>query len=94
MSNQRLMKVKEKAGDGYAKTNAIAPPPHGNSEMPASDPSPTHRTGSNQTPRYFAGYKIKIPNACIGLGLRCMNPYDMVRHERARFVPGAVGQAV
>ena len=24
MSNQRLMKVKEKAGDGYAKTNAIA----------------------------------------------------------------------
>ena len=25
MSNQRLMKVKEKAGDGYAKTNAIAP---------------------------------------------------------------------
>ena len=27
MSNQRLMKVKEKAGDGYAKTNAIARPP-------------------------------------------------------------------
>ena len=25
MSNQRLMKAKEKAGDGYAKTNAIAP---------------------------------------------------------------------
>ena len=25
MSNQRLMKVKEKAGDGYAKTNAIGP---------------------------------------------------------------------
>ena len=23
MSNQRLMKAKEKAGDGYAKTNAI-----------------------------------------------------------------------
>ena len=27
MSNQRLMKAKEKAGDGYAKTNAIAPGP-------------------------------------------------------------------
>ena len=27
MSNQRLMKAKEKAGDGYAKTNAIASPP-------------------------------------------------------------------
>ena len=30
MSNQRLMKAKEKAGDGYAKTNAIAP--HGGSQ--------------------------------------------------------------
>ena len=29
MSNQRLMKAKEKAGDGYAKTNAIAPPDAG-----------------------------------------------------------------
>ena len=32
--------------------------------------------------------KIKIPNACIGLGLRCMNPYEMLRRERARFVLG------
>ena len=30
--------------------------------------------------------KIKIPNACIGLGLRCMSPYEMLRRERARFV--------
>ena len=33
--------------------------------------------------------KIRIPNACIGLGLRCMIPYEMLRRERARFVPGA-----
>ena len=39
-------------------------------------------------------YKIKIPNACIGLGLRCMNPYDMLRLERARFVLEPVEQAV
>ena len=32
--------------------------------------------------------KIKFPNACIGLGLRCMNPYEMLRRERARFVLG------
>ncbi len=32
--------------------------------------------------------KIKIPNACIGLGLRCMTPYEMLRRERARFVLG------
>ena len=30
--------------------------------------------------------KIKIPNACIGLGLRCINPYQMLRQEGARFV--------
>jgi hypothetical protein len=30
--------------------------------------------------------KIKIPNVCIGLGMRCVSPYDMLRRERARFV--------
>lgn len=30
--------------------------------------------------------KIKIPNACIGLGLRCVSPYEMLRRERAKFV--------
>ena len=30
--------------------------------------------------------KIKIPNACIGLGLTCVNPYEMLRRCRARFV--------
>ncbi len=32
--------------------------------------------------------KIKIPNACIGLGVKCMSPYEMLRVERARFVLG------
>lgn len=32
--------------------------------------------------------KIKIPNACIGLGIHCMSPYEMLRRERARFVLG------
>ena len=30
--------------------------------------------------------KIKIPNACIGLGVKCMSPFEMLRRERARFV--------
>jgi len=30
--------------------------------------------------------KIKIANACIGLGLRCANPYEMLHRECARFV--------
>ena len=32
--------------------------------------------------------KIKLPNVCAGLGLRCMNPYKMLRREKARFVLG------
>lgn len=32
--------------------------------------------------------KIKIPDACIGLNIKCMTPYEMLRRERARFVLG------
>jgi len=35
--------------------------------------------------------KIKIPNACLGLGIKCMTPYEMLRVERARFVLGRRG---
>jgi hypothetical protein len=31
---------------------------------------------------------IKIPNACIGLGVQHMTPYEMLRREKARFVLG------
>lgn len=30
--------------------------------------------------------KIKIPDACISLGVKCMTPFAMLRKERARFV--------
>ena len=33
--------------------------------------------------------KIKIPNACISLGIKCMTPFEMLRRERARFVLGS-----
>jgi len=32
--------------------------------------------------------KIKIPDACISLGVKCMTPFAMLRKERARFVLG------
>ena len=32
--------------------------------------------------------RIKIPNVCIGLGLRFMTPFEMLRTEQARFVLG------
>ncbi|MFH1970333.1 MAG: DUF4411 family protein [Verrucomicrobiota bacterium] len=31
---------------------------------------------------------IKIPNACIGFGVKCMTAFEMLRHERARFILG------
>ncbi|MEW6169923.1 MAG: DUF4411 family protein [Pseudomonadota bacterium] len=35
--------------------------------------------------------RVKIPNVCVGLGIRFMNPFEMLRLERARFVLGAAG---
>ena len=32
--------------------------------------------------------KIKIPDACISLNIRCITPYEMLRRERARFILG------
>jgi hypothetical protein len=32
--------------------------------------------------------KIKVPDACIGLNIKCMSPFEMLRLERARFVLG------
>lgn len=42
----------------------------------------THEQPKNSTK------KIKIPNACIGLGIKFMTPYQMLRREKARFVLG------
>jgi hypothetical protein len=30
--------------------------------------------------------RVKIPNVCIGLGVRFMNPFEMLRAEQVRFV--------
>lgn len=40
----------------------------------------THEIPANTTK------KIKIPNACLGLNIRCINPYEMLRERQARFV--------
>jgi hypothetical protein len=42
----------------------------------------THEVPANSVKR------IKIPNACIGLNLRFMTPYEMLRRELAQFVLG------
>lgn len=33
--------------------------------------------------------KIKIPTVCIGLGIKCMSPFEMLRTDKARFVLGS-----
>jgi hypothetical protein len=43
----------------------------------------THEVAANSAKR------VKIPNVCIGLGLRFMTPYEMLRVEKAKFVLGA-----
>jgi hypothetical protein len=32
--------------------------------------------------------RIKVPDACVGLGVRTLSPFEMLRNERARFVLG------
>jgi len=58
--------------DYYLVAHALA---HGHSVVTHEVPSPSLK-------------KIKIPNVCIGLGVKCMTPYEMLRLERARFVLG------
>ncbi len=42
----------------------------------------THEVPANSTKR------IKIPNACIGIGVQHMTPFEMLRREKARFILG------
>jgi len=58
--------------DYYLVAHALA---HGHTVV-------THEVASTSTK------KLKIPDVCIGLGIRCISPYDMLRQERARFVLG------
>ncbi len=43
----------------------------------------THEVASDGVKR------VKIPTACIGMRVKCVNPYEMLRRERARFVLGS-----
>lgn len=59
--------------DYYLVAHALA---HGHTVVTHEVPSPSVK-------------KIKIPNVCIGLGVKCMTPYEMLRAEQARFVLGS-----
>jgi hypothetical protein len=58
--------------DSYLIAHALA---HG-------DVVVTHEVSSASTK------KIKIPDACLGLGVKCMTPFQMVQTERALFMLG------
>lgn len=61
--------------DYYLVAHALA---HGHTVVTHEVPAPSRK-------------RIKIPNACIDLGVKCMTPYEMLRVERARFVLGPTG---
>lgn len=42
----------------------------------------THEVFASSTKR------VKIPNACMGVGIRHMSPFEMLRREKARFILG------
>ncbi len=43
---------------------------------------------THEVPAPQAIRKVKIPDVCIGLGVKCVTPYEMLRAEGARFVLG------
>jgi hypothetical protein len=59
--------------DYYMVGHALA---HGHTVVTHEIPSPSVK-------------KIKIPNACVGVGVKPITPYEMLRIEHARFVLGA-----
>lgn len=59
--------------DCYLVAHALA---HGHAVVTHEKPSDSKKT-------------VKIPEPCIGLGVKCMNPFEMLRIERARFVLGS-----
>jgi hypothetical protein len=50
----------------------------------------SHTVVTHEIPAMSAR-KVKIPNACLGLGIKCMSPYEMLRIEHARFILGPKG---
>ena len=63
------------SGDYYLVSQALA----------GHDTVVTHEVPAG-TPK-----RIKIPNVCIGLGIKCVTPFAMLRAERARFVLDSSG---
>ncbi|KAF0246860.1 MAG: hypothetical protein FD180_390 [Planctomycetota bacterium] len=45
---------------------------------------------SHEKPEPFARKVIKIPDACLGVGVKCMTPFQMLRREKAKFVLGKI----
>lgn len=37
--------------------------------------------------------RVKIPDICIGLSVKCVTPFQMLRNERARFVLGSAAHS-
>lgn len=69
---QSAVSIFLQAADYYLVSQAHA---HGHVVVTHEVPSPSTR-------------KLKIPDACIGVGVKCVTPFQMLRAERARFELG------
>jgi hypothetical protein len=47
-----------------------------------------HTVVTHEMPDDASKKRVKIPNACIGLGVKFMSPFKMLKIEKARFVLG------
>ena len=65
------------AADSYLVAHALA---HGMTVVTHEKPQNSKRI-------------VKIPNACVAVGVQCVSPFEMLRRERARFVLGSPPQS-
>lgn len=68
--DQAAVSIFLQAADYYLVSQAYA---HGHIVV-------THEVPSSSTK------KLRIPDACIGVGVKCVTPFQMLRAEHARFV--------
>lgn len=47
-----------------------------------------HTVVTHEKPDGAAKRVVKIPNVCIGLNVKCVTPFEMLRAEKARFTLG------
>jgi hypothetical protein len=85
-SFQRLSSWVVDARHGYTSAAIATFMGSGDYQLVAYAHAHGHVVVTHERSRPQAKKSVKIPDACTGLGVSCIDPFKMLRDERARFV--------